>query len=100
MSSTSYLVISLAIGFVIAFALALIAHRRRWLTGPIVGVTGALYTVPSVALFFLLLPITGRGNTTAIVALVAYTLLIPLPQHHHRLRGVPGRDRRRRRGMG
>ena len=69
-------VVSLAIGFVIAFTLALLAHRRRWLTGPIVGVTGALYTIPSVAAFFLLLPLTGRGNLTAIVALVAYTLLI------------------------
>src|SRR4051794_4718421 len=68
--------VSLAIGFVIAFTLALLAHRRRWLTGPIVGVTGALYTIPSVAAFFLLLPLTGRGNLTAIVALVAYTLLI------------------------
>ena len=54
--------VSVAIGFVIAFALALLAHRRRWLTGPIVQVTGILYTLPSVALFFLLLPITGRGE--------------------------------------
>jgi osmoprotectant transport system permease protein len=69
-------VVSVAIGFAIAFALALLAHRRRWLTGTITGVTGALYTVPSVAAFLLLLPITGRGNQTAIVALVAYTLLI------------------------
>src|SRR3954469_14427326 len=68
--------VSLAIGFLIAFSLAIIAHRRRWLTGPIAGFTGALYTVPSVAAFFLLLPLTGRGNLTAIVALVAYTLLI------------------------
>ena len=69
-------VVSVAIGFALAFALALLAHRRRWLTGPITGVTGALYTVPSVAAFVLLLPITGRGNGTAVVALVAYTLLI------------------------
>src|SRR3954468_24354081 len=68
--------VSLGIGFLIAFSLAILAHRKRWLTGPIAGFTGALYTVPSVAAFFLLLPITGRGNLTAIVALVAYTLLI------------------------
>jgi osmoprotectant transport system permease protein len=48
-----------------------------------------MYTVPSVAAFFLLLPITGRGNKTAIVALVAYTLLILFPQHHDGLRNVP-----------
>jgi osmoprotectant transport system permease protein len=72
-----YLVlVSVGIGFAIAFTLALLAHRRRWLTGPIIGVTGALYTVPSIAAFLLLLPITGRGNTTAIIALVSYTLLI------------------------
>jgi hypothetical protein len=69
-------VVSVAIGFAIASALALLAHRRRWLVGPIVNVTGILYTIPSVAAFFLLLPITGRGNTTALIALVAYTLLI------------------------
>jgi osmoprotectant transport system permease protein len=57
--------VSLLIGFAIAFTLAIIAHKRRWLTGPIVAVTGTLYTIPSVAAFFLLLPITGRGNLTA-----------------------------------
>jgi osmoprotectant transport system permease protein len=67
---------SVAIGFAIAFSLALIAHRRRWLVGPIVALTGVLYTLPSLAVFFLLLPITGRGTTTAVVALTAYTLQI------------------------
>jgi len=69
-------VVSVGIGFAIAFSLALIAHRLRWTLGPITGVTQVLYTVPSIAAFFLLQPITGRGNLTAIVALVAYTLFI------------------------
>ena len=73
---------SVAIGFAIAFALALLAHRRRWLIGPITQVTGILYTIPSVAAFFLLLPITGRGNDTAIIALVAYIAADHLPQRH------------------
>lgn len=81
--------ISIALGFGIAFTLALLAHRRRWLTGPIVGVTGALYTVPSVAAFLLLLPLTGRGNTTAIIALTAYTLLILFRNITAGLRNVP-----------
>jgi osmoprotectant transport system permease protein len=68
--------VSVGLGFAIAFALALLAHRHRWLTGPIVQVTGIFYTLPSVAVFFLLLPLTGRGNLTAIIALVSYTLLI------------------------
>jgi osmoprotectant transport system permease protein len=92
--------VSVGIGFMIAFGLALIAHRRRWLTGPIIGVTGALYTVPSIAAFFLLLPITGRGNLTAIVALVAYTLLIIFRNITTGLRGVPAETTDAARGMG
>ena len=92
--------VSLSIGFAIAFGLALLAHRRRWLTGPIIGVTGALYTVPSVAAFFLLLPITGRGNLTAIVALVAYTLLILFRNITTGLRNVPAESVDAARGMG
>ena len=68
--------LSVAIGFVIAFVLALVSRRRRWAVGPILGFTGILYTLPSLALFFLLLPITGRGTTTAVIALTAYTLQI------------------------
>jgi osmoprotectant transport system permease protein len=93
-------VVSVTIGFAIAFTLALLAHRRRWLTGPIVGVTGALYTVPSIAAFFLLLPITGRGNLTAIVALVAYTLLILFSNITTGLRNVPPESVDAARGMG
>ena len=92
--------VSVGIGFVIAFALAVVAHRRRWLTGPIISVTGALYTVPSVAAFFLLLPITGRGNLTAIVALVAYTLLILFRNITTGLRNVPTDAIDAARGMG
>ena len=67
---------AVAIGFAIAFALALLAEKRRWLVGPFTQLSGILYTVPTLAAFFLLLPITGRGFLTAEVALVAYTLLI------------------------
>jgi osmoprotectant transport system permease protein len=92
--------VSVGIGFAIAFSLALAAHRRRWLTGPIIGVTGALYTIPSVAAFFLLLPVTGRGNLTAIVALTAYTLLILFRNITTGLRNVPGDTVDAARGMG
>jgi osmoprotectant transport system permease protein len=68
--------VSVACGFAVAFALALIAHRRRWLIGPITSVTGIMYTLPSLSVFFLLQPITGRGTLTAVIALTAYTLLI------------------------
>jgi osmoprotectant transport system permease protein len=69
-------VVAVAIGFAIAAALAIVAHRRRWLIAPVTTVTGVMYTIPSLSLFFLLQPITGRGNTTALIALVSYTLLI------------------------
>jgi osmoprotectant transport system permease protein len=92
--------VSLAIAFVIAFALAIAAHRRRWLVAPVVNVTGILYTIPSVAAFLILLPITGRGKTTAIVALVAYSLLIIFRNVTTGLDGVPEDARDAGRGMG
>ncbi len=82
-------VVSVAIGFVIAVALGLLAHRRRWLIGPLTGVTGALYTVPSIAMFFLLQPLLGRGNAPAIVGLAIYTQVIIFRNVITGLAGVP-----------
>src|SRR5262249_48541953 len=62
---------SVLAGFVVAIALALLAHRRRWLQAPLLAITGVIYTVPSLAFFFLLLPVTGLGRDTVIVALSA-----------------------------
>lgn len=93
-------VLAVGIGFAIAFGLALLAHRRRRLIGPITQVTGILYTLPSVALFFLLLPVTGRGKDTALIALVAYTLLILFRNVTIGLDGVPAEARDAGRGMG
>jgi len=91
---------SVAIGFVIAFALALVAHRRHWLTGPIVGVTGILYTIPSLALFAILIPITGFGFMTALIPLTTYTLLILFRNIIAGLDNVPEETRDAARGMG
>jgi osmoprotectant transport system permease protein len=93
-------VVSVAVGFAISFGLALLAHRRRWLVAPITQITGVLYTLPSIAVFFLLLPLTGRGNTTAIIALVAYTLLIIFRNVMTGLDGVPAEAKDAGRGMG
>src|SRR3954471_23597328 len=93
-------VISVTIGFVIAFTLAIICHRQGWLTGVVGGFTGALYTVPSVAAFLLLLPLTGRGNKTAIIALTAYTLQILFVNIMGGLRNVPADAVDASRGMG
>jgi osmoprotectant transport system permease protein len=91
---------SVVFGFVIAFGLALLSHRRRWLQPPILGATGVLYTVPSIAFFFLLLPITGRGVDTAIIALTAYTLQIIYRNVVAGLANVPAEAKDSGRGMG
>jgi osmoprotectant transport system permease protein len=91
---------SVAIGFVIAFALAILAHRRRWLTGPIVGVTGILYTIPSLALFAILIPLTGFGFVTALIPLTTYTLLILFRNIVAGLDNVPDEAKDAALGMG
>jgi osmoprotectant transport system permease protein len=92
--------VSVALGFVIALGLALVSHRRRWLVPPITGLTGVLYTVPSIAFFLLLIPITGRGTDTAIIALTAYTLQIIYRNTVAGLANVPTEARDSGRGMG
>jgi osmoprotectant transport system permease protein len=91
---------SVALGFAIAFALALVAHRRRWLAPPIVGFTGVLYTIPSLAAFALLIPVTGFGFTTALIPLTAYTLLILFRNIMAGLDNVPAEAIDAARGMG
>jgi osmoprotectant transport system permease protein len=69
-------VIAVVVGFVISFSLSLLIVRRRRLYGPIIGLSGVLYAIPSLGLFALLIPLTGVTLLTAEVALVSYTLLI------------------------
>jgi osmoprotectant transport system permease protein len=93
-------VLTVAIGFAISFTLALVAYRRRWLVNPVTQVTGILYTIPSVAAFFLLLPVTGRGTDTALIALVSYVLLIIFRNVLAGLDNVPEETKDAGRGMG
>jgi osmoprotectant transport system permease protein len=92
--------IAVSIGFVIAFAAALVAYRYRRLDHPIGLVSDFLYTIPSLALFQLLVPITGISVTTVEVALVSYTLLILYRNILEGLRAVPAEAREAARGMG
>jgi osmoprotectant transport system permease protein len=92
--------IAVSIGFVIAFAGALVAYRYRRLDQPIGLVSDFLYTIPSLALFQLLVPITGLTVTTVEVALVSYTLLILYRNILEGLRAVPDDVREAARGMG
>lgn len=91
---------AVAAGFVIAFALAVLAHRHRWLSSPFLAATGVLYTIPSISFFFLLLPITGRGALTAIIALTAFTLQIIFRNMTTGLRNVPSEVTDAARGVG
>jgi osmoprotectant transport system permease protein len=93
-------VLSVGFGFALAFAMALISHRRRWLVPTFTGVTGVIYTLPSIALFALLLPITGRGTTTAVIALTLYTLQIIYRNIVTGLANVPEASKDTGRGMG
>jgi len=93
-------VFSVLLGFIVAFALALLAHRRGWLRPPLLAVTGVLYTIPSLAFFFLLLPITGLGRDTAIIVLAAYTLQIIYRNTMLGLANVPDSVKDAARGMG
>ncbi|HEX6154071.1 MAG TPA: ABC transporter permease [Solirubrobacterales bacterium] len=93
-------VLSVLLGFVVAFALALLAHRARWLQPPLLAATGVLYTVPSIAFFFLLLPLTGFGKDTAIIVLAAYTLQIIYRNTMLGLANVPASVKDAARGMG
>ena len=92
--------IAVAIGLVIALPLAIVVHRWRAWTTPVFAVTGILYTIPSLALFALLLPATGLSRTTAEIALVGYTLLILIRNTATGLAGVSPDVREAAQGMG
>src|SRR5207244_611732 len=82
-------VIAVGIGFAIAFSAALLAHRRRWFETPFSTFSAFLYTIPSLALFQLLVPFTGLTKVTIEIGLVGYTLLILFRNILEGLRSVP-----------
>lgn len=92
--------IAIAVGFVLSFAAALAAHRRGWFERPFGLFAGILYTIPSLALFQILVPISGVSELTVEIALVSYTLLILFRNIVTGLREVPEDAREAARGMG
>ncbi len=93
-------VVSVLIGLVVAFPLALLARRYRKLEGFVVGTTTAIYTIPSLALFSLLLPLSGLTPTTVIIGLALYSLTILVRNVIEGLKGVPADVRESALGMG
>jgi osmoprotectant transport system permease protein len=93
-------VIAVGLGFAISLALSLLVIRWRRLYGLVASVAGILYTIPSLALFGVLVTITGPTRTTAEIALVSYTLLILVRNIVAGLDGVPRDVREAAVGMG
>jgi len=92
--------IAVAVGFAISLVAALVAHRFRIVERPFVVFSAVVYTIPSLALFQLLVPVTGLTVATVEVALVGYTLLILFRNILEGLRGVPPDVLEAARGMG
>ena len=82
--------LAIGVGFVLSSILALLIRARpRCYGGRSSAVTGMLYTIPSLALFALLVPITGLSLLTAEIALIRYTLLILVRNTSRASTGVP-----------
>jgi osmoprotectant transport system permease protein len=93
-------VISVGLGFLLAIPLALLARRSRRLETLVLGLAGVIYTIPSLALFAVLAPITGLTKKTVVIGLTAYTLLVLVRNVLAGLQGVPEDVVEAARGMG
>jgi osmoprotectant transport system permease protein len=88
------------LGIAIAFPLALLARRFVRLETGIMGASTALYTIPSLALFPLLVPFTGITATTVVLGLALYALTILVRSILDGLASVPDDVRESARGLG
>lgn len=92
--------IAVGTGLVLTLVLAAIAQRWRFLRGPLTWVSTWLYTIPSLAVFGFLIPISGATLLTAEIALVAYSLFILLGNLLDGLEAVPRSVRDAADGLG
>jgi osmoprotectant transport system permease protein len=93
-------ILAVVIGFAISLALSLLIWRYRVFYTPVLAVSGILYTIPSLALFFLIIPIFGFTLLSAEIALVGYTFLILVRNTVAALDAVPDEIREAANGMG
>jgi osmoprotectant transport system permease protein len=91
---------SVALAVVVAFPLALLARRFGRLATPILGLSGVLYTIPSLALLAFLEPFVGLNQNTVLIGMVIYALVILVRNFLVGLQGVPDEVREAARGMG
>jgi osmoprotectant transport system permease protein len=92
--------VSVGLGLALALPLALLAKRSRRLESLVLGLAGVIYTIPSLALFAVLAPITGLTEKTVVIGLTAYTLLVLVRNVLTGLQGVPEDVIEAARGMG
>ncbi|MDG4864396.1 ABC transporter permease [Streptomyces sp. T-3] len=92
--------VSVLIALVIAVPLALLARRWSAVAGPVLALTTVLYTIPSLAMFSLLLPAYGLSASLVIAGLVLYSLTLLVRNILAGLRAVPEETRQAARGMG
>ncbi len=92
--------LAVGIGFLISFVLSIWIARNPRLYALVTWITGVLYTIPSLALFALLIPVTGLSLLTAEIGLVGYTLLILIRNIVGGIRSVPADVRDAAIGMG
>lgn len=92
--------LAMLFGIILSAALAGLALRFRWTAGPITAVSSVIYTIPSVALFGILVPYTGLSKTPAVVALTGYTFLVLVTAIVAGFRSVPRPVREAADGMG
>jgi osmoprotectant transport system permease protein len=92
--------IALGIGFVIAFAAALVAYRYSRFELPFANLSALFYTIPSIAFFQIMVPLTGIGWLSIEIALVSYTLLILFRNTLTGLKEVPDEAKEAAEGMG
>lgn len=93
-------VIAIVVAVLIGVPIGILLTRQRWLQGPVIGAAGVLYTVPSLALFAVLIPFTHLGATTAIIALILYSLLVIIRNTLEGIDSVPPAMRDAALGMG
>ncbi|GAB3199145.1 ABC transporter permease [Geodermatophilus arenarius] len=93
-------VLAVVIGAAVALPLAVLARRSRFLSAPVLGLSTVVYTIPSLAMFALLVPFTGLSSNTVLIGLVAYSLVILVRNFLAGLQGVPADVREAARGMG
>jgi osmoprotectant transport system permease protein len=92
---------AVVLGALLALPLALLARRSRLLSGPVLGLSTVIYTIPSLAMFAFLAPFTGPlSATTVLLGLVLYSLVILVRNFLAGLQAVPADVREAARGMG